>query len=225
MKRTLLSLYFLLCLTVSNAQKSNTGNWNCLNIQLNLTKHINLFTDLNDRNYALFNDLEQGLLRTTLNFQIIPNQFSAGAGVAFIHNEVYRKGEDVKSNFQERRIHQQIQFKHQAGPMFITHRYRFEERFFSNRDLLRFRYQISVITPLNKKEITKGAIYSMFMNEVFLHTTAPIYDRNRVALGGGYVFNNNFRIDLAMMWQILEQSRRPQTLLTIWKTLDFTSDN
>ena len=225
MKRTLLLSGFLLCLTVSQAQKSDIGNWNCLNLQVNFTTRMSLLTDLNIRNYTLFNDLEQGLARTTLNYQLVPNQISIGAGAAFAHNESYRVGSDSKRISEERRLHQQIQFKQQAGPLFINHRYRFEERFFSNRSLLRFRYQISVQVPLNKKEITKGAVYSTFMDEIMLHTTAPIYDRNRIAIGGGYMISKSLRIDLAMMWQILEQSRRPQTLLTISKTLDFTSEN
>lgn len=225
MKRTLLLSGFLLCLTVSQAQKSDIGNWVCFNLQTNFTKRTNLLTDFNIRNYFLFNDLEQGLARTTLNYQLVPNQISLGAGVAFAHNESYRAGIESKRISEERRLHQQIQFKQQAGPLFINHRYRFEERFFSNRSLLRFRYQISVQAPLNKKEITKGTVYASFMDEIMLHTTAPIYDRNRIALGGGYMISKSLRIDLAMMWQILEQSRRPQTLLTISKTIDFNSEN
>lgn len=213
---------FLLCHTISTAQRSATGNWNCLNLQMNFSKRIFLFTDLNDRNYALFNDLEQGLLRTTLNYQLIPNQLIAGAGAAFIHNESYRSGSDRKYISQERRLHQQLQFRHQAGPLFISHRYRFEQRFFSNRRLLRLRYQLAVLAPLNKKELSKGTLYATFMNEIFLHTTTPLYDRNRIAFGSGYVVNPSLRVDLALMWQVLETRRRPQTLLTISKTIDFT---
>ena len=225
MKRTLLIFTFLLCLTVSQAQKSDVGNWVVFNLQTNFTKRINLLSDFNIRNYYLFNDLEKGLIRTTINYHLVPNQIIAGAGAAFVHNEAYSAGSDSKRISEERRLHQQIQFRHTAGPLFITHRYRFEERFFSHRNRLRFRYQLSIQAPLNKKEMTKGAVYTTFMNEVMLHTTAPIYDRNRIALGAGYVINNHLRLDISMMWQILETSRRPQTLLTISKTLDFTSEN
>lgn len=214
--------FFLLCHTVSTAQQSAVGTWNCLNLQLNVHRRLSLLTDFNIRNYALFNDLEQGLIRTTLNYQLIPDQLIAGAGATFIHNESYRSGSDRKYISQERRLHQQLQFRHQAGPLFISHRYRFEQRFFSHRQLLRLRYQLSVLAPLNKKELTKGACYATFMNEIFLHTTTPLYDRNRIALGSGYVVSPSLRVDLAMMWQVLETSRRPQTLLTISKTVDFT---
>lgn len=225
MKSIRLTLLFLICLTVSKAQENDVGNWTTLNLQTTFSERAGFVTDINVRNYYLFNDLEQFLARTTFIYQVIPGQMSLGAGATFVHNEAYVKGSENKRIFEERRLHQQWIFRQQTGHLIMSHRYRFEQRFFSDRTRLRMRYQLALQYLLNGKELRKGTWYAGFNNEIMLHTTTPLFDRHRISIGGGYALSPSLRIDLLMMWQILENSRRPQTWLTIYKTIDFSGGN
>lgn len=225
MKHTLILSIFLLLFNVSTAQQNDVGNWSTLNVPVIFSEKASLITDLNVRNYFLFNDLEQLLARTTFVFHVLPEEISIGAGATFVHNEAYTNESESKRIFEERRLHQQIIFRHQTGRLTLQHRYRFEQRFFSQRTRLRMRYQLAMQYLLNGDELKKGVWYGIFNNELMLHTTTPLYDRHRISLGGGYVISPSLRIDLTMMWQILENSRRPQTWMTIHKTLDFRSGN
>lgn len=65
----------------------------------------------------------------------------------------------------------------------------------------RFRTQAKLVWPINGKSIRKGIVYAIASDELFFKTGALVtgsqfFDRNRLTLGGGYSFTDDFQIEL-----------------------------
>ncbi|MGB0428217.1 MAG: DUF2490 domain-containing protein, partial [Flavobacteriales bacterium] len=93
---------------------------------------------------------------------------------------------------------------------YITHRFRYEQRFVENQDFrTRYRYNLFVNIPLNKKELAQKTYYLALYNEVFVNgqketgtnSTVELFDRNRTYLGLGYILNPKVKFQLGWMNQ------------------------
>lgn len=142
-------------------------------------------------------------------------------GYGFIKSKPYIIGTNDKGSIDEHRIYQQYSTKQSFNRVNITHRYRIEERFIEDDFKLRFRYFLSFNIPINKKEMIKNAVYISAYNEVFLSGEKPIFDRNRIYGGLGYVINKNFRVETAIMTQVFENKNRPQFQIALFNNLPF----
>lgn len=65
----------------------------------------------------------------------------------------------------------------------------------------RFRTQMKLVWPINGKSIRKGIVYAIGSDELFFKTGALVtgsqfFDRNRLTLGAGYSFTDDFQIEL-----------------------------
>lgn len=220
-----LAFYLVLMLLVpvkpADAQSSDTGYWLNYNLRLNFTEKIGTHIDLNLRNYEFFHDLEQGLIRGFLYYNIPAQKLQLAAGAAWSHAERFKNEGPSKSVSEERRLHQQVLFNTIYGRVSINHRYRIEERFFSDNSNLRFRYQVNLQLPLNKKSLETGAVYLLIMDEIFLNDISPVFDRNRLLCSTGYVISPLLRVEAGMLWQMYENSHKKQFLFTINQHLNF----
>ncbi len=203
------------------AQQSDFGSWFTYNLQLKITPAVGLGTDLNYRDYAFFTDTEQELARFTGSYNFAEDKFQAAIGCAYAHSENYRKGSSSKKTTTERRLFQQMLQRTKTGRMYINHRFRMEQRFFDDHSNLRFRYQVQLLTALNKEEILPGTFYLLLSDEIFINGISPVFDRNRLLGSIGYMINPAFKIESGVLFQMLENRHRAQVLFTVYQTLNF----
>lgn len=198
---------------ISNAQPEDFGDWLAYFGNYQINKKWNLNNELQIRNYNLLGNIEQILIRGSIGYNLTDNNNNIALGYAFIHSEPYI-GKN-KSYNNENRIFQQFQTKQSFGRFNLTHRYRFEQRFFENNDFrLRFRYALSLDVALNKKHISDHCLYLSIYDEVFVNAIANYFDRNRLFLGLGYRFTPQVRVNAGVLNQTTNALTRYQLSLS-----------
>lgn len=211
MKFKLLMMLVLLTGLFSGAQvdQSKTGAWYMyfFNSQFG-NSQFGIQGDLQFRIWNTLGDLEQLLIRTGLTYSPKEVEILFTLGVAHITTGTFGDS-NLTSN--EIRIYQEALIPQKLGSrVYLNHRFRYEQRFVENQDFrTRYRYNLFMNIPLNKKELSKNAIYTAFYNELFINGETDIgngnevelFDRNRTYLGLGYVLKPGQRIQLGWMNQ------------------------
>lgn len=206
-------------ITYSFSQSSNTGNWFYYLGNQALNKKWNIHTEVQYRNYNFAGDLEQLLLRGGVGYNLSEHNNNFLLGYAFVKTDKYIN-EIEKSSVNENRLWQQFITRQSFNRFFIQHRYRLEERWVGDSDMtLRFRYLLGLNVPLNKRTMSKDAIYVSAYNELFMMTKNHGFDRNRIYGGIGYCLNKTLRFELGYMSQRLDSSHRNQTIITFFNNL------
>lgn len=198
------------------AQESDIGAWYMYFGNAKIGKKINWHHEVQWRNYDHGKDLEQLLLRTGVGFDLVPQKCNLMMGYAFIHSQPYIEGVPEKRYIDEHRLFQQLTLRQNIKRVYIQHRLRLEERFFTTNHKLRFRYFLGVNIPLQKPEMVKGAMYLSLYNEVFVNAAQNYFDRNRVYAAAGYVISNALRIEAGGMGQLLSNTQRLQFQIALF---------
>jgi hypothetical protein len=210
--------FFLFCGFSANAQHQKTGAWYIYfgNIKPKDSK-FSLDMETQYRNHNLGGDLQQLLLRSGVKYQLAENA-NALVGYAFIQSEA----EDLPDNpVRENRIYQELTLSQNTWRFFLRHRFRYEQRFVEGRDFnTRYRYNLFVDIPVNKPTLSKNAAYIALYNEIFIHGKKTgdypgVFDRDRIYLGAGYKFTDNFAVQLGWMNQMLENSAKAQVVVSL----------
>ena len=209
--KTYLYLIFfsLMFSNIASSQDSNLGNWLIYFGNKQLNEKWNIHHEVQYRNYNAIGDLEQLLLRTGLGYNIDDNN-NVLLGYGYIYSENYLGDTDDKFSVNEHRIYQQYITKQKIGRLALSHRYRFEQRFFEDDFRMRLRYFLSFNLPLKYNQEDDYTWYLSAYNEIFLNTESPVFDRNRLYGGLGYKFSKTLRMELGYMNQFFENSSRDQ---------------
>ena len=207
MKKKLLIILFLINILPVKSQENDVGNWLIYFGNKDLNSKLNWHHEIQHRNYNLFGELEQLLIRTGLGYDLNgDNNILLGYGFIDSRNIIIDSSETLKIN--EHRIYQQFISKQAIGKINIQHRYRFEQRFIKDDFKLRYRYFLSLRIPLLK---TNKKYYISAYNELFINGTREnIFDRNRIYGGLGYSLNSNIKLELGYMNQVFKTSSRDQ---------------
>ncbi|RYZ21081.1 MAG: DUF2490 domain-containing protein [Chitinophagaceae bacterium] len=220
MKRILPFLLLLMAGT-AQAQPNRTGNWFQYFGSNKISKRWNWHNEVQYRNYNFAGDLEQLLLRTGIGYDLSENNNNLLIGYGFIHSEPY-DASGKKGSVDEHRLFQQFITRQRFGRVYLQHRYRIEERFIEAQDArVRFRYFLSLNLPLNKPDMTKGALYLSAYNEIFVNGQSPLFDRNRVYGALGYQLSKDIRLEVGMMNQLQETRSRAQGQIALFNNLPF----
>ncbi len=206
------------------AQKSDIGNWFIYFGNQKINKKWNWHNEVQYRNYNFAGDLQQLLLRTGIGYNLTGNNNNVLLGYAFINSQRYLLNSNDKAGTNEHRIYQQFITRQNFSSVFIQHRYRIEERFLPNDFQVRFRYFLSLNVPINNKTMSGKTFYASAYNEIFINMDSPIFDRNRIYAGLGYVINKNFRVETGFMAQSLEQTNRNQFQIIVFNNIPFTNN-
>ena len=108
--------------------------------------------------------------------------------------------------------------------IYTNHRFRYEQRFVENQDIrTRYRYNLFINVPLNKKTLEKKAIYLALYNEIFINgqrdtgnnNSVEIFDRTRAYAALGYVIKNGLRLQLGVMNQTTDSQSKNQLQLSL----------
>ena len=173
--------------------------------------------DLQYRNWNLGGDLEQLLIRSGITYQPKKAQIKFTLGYGNITTGMIGSS-NVTSG--EHRIYQEALYPVKFGNRIYTnHRFRYEQRFVEGQDLrTRYRYNLFVNVPLNKKTLEKKAIYIALYNEIFINgqrkigenNSVEIFDRNRAYAAIGYVIKNGLSVQLGIMNQTTDNQSKNQ---------------
>jgi hypothetical protein len=173
--------------------------------------------DAQYRNWNIVGDLEQLLLRGGMTYQPENTAHKYTLGYANITTGAFG---DSKSTVVENRIYQEALLPQRlSNRIFLTHRFRFEQRFVEGQDFrTRWRYNIFVNIPLNKVDFSKGTVYIAFYNELFINgqrdigdgRSVELFDRNRTYLALGNSLKDNLRLQLGYMQQTTDNWSKGQ---------------
>jgi hypothetical protein len=166
----------------------------------------------------------QFLARGGLGYNLKPQNHNLLLGYAYIATDAYNEFDINTSTKIENRIYQQYLYKNKVGSNSFTHRFRLEERFFSNEFGLRARYFIAVQKPLGNKNGTRNATYFSAYNELFIDIKETQFDRNRLYAGLGFSINESIRVETGYMIQTQKNISRGQLQLIVYNNLPFKNN-
>lgn len=211
MKQKIILLIAIFGYSMSFAQvdESQTGAWYMYfyNLKFNESQW-GIQGDFQYRDWQGLGDKEQLLLRSGVTFT--PKNSGVTFTLGYGNVTTGQFGND-DSTSGESRIYQEALIPQKLGNRFyITHRFRYEQRFVEDQDFrTRYRYNLFLNVPINKKALSKNAVYAALYNELFINGQTDIgdgrevqlFDRNRTYLGVGYVLNSKIRFQFGWMNQ------------------------
>ncbi|MEN8897405.1 MAG: DUF2490 domain-containing protein [Nonlabens sp.] len=210
LKKISIALLILLSTNVfAQVESSQTGAWYMYFFNKKFeNSNWGFQGDIQYRDWQGIGDMEQLLLRSGVTYSPDNSNITFTAGYANITTGEFGESNDSSG---ENRIYQEALIPNKIGKRFyITHRFRYEQRFVEDQDFrTRYRYNLFLNVPINKKELTKNAIYLALYNEIFINgqtnigddRTVELFDRNRTYLGAGYALTNKIRLQLGWMNQ------------------------
>tara|TARA_B100000524_G_scaffold5523_1_gene3694 strand:- start:26319 stop:27017 length:699 start_codon:yes stop_codon:yes gene_type:complete len=220
-----LTIISFLIPNISNAQEKNDqlGAWYMYFYNTNFKESPwGIQGDLQYRNWNLGGDLEQLLIRSGVTYKPKNTQVKFTLGYGNITTGVNGSSDETSG---EHRIYQEALYPVKFGSRIYTnHRFRYEQRFVENQDLrTRYRYNLFINVPLNKKTLEKKAIYLALYNEIFINgqrnignnNSVEIFDRNRAYAALGYVIRNGFRVQFGIMNQTTDNQGKNQFQLSL----------
>lgn len=206
-----ITFILLLVSTVAFSQvdESKTGAWYMYFFNHDFKdSEFGIQGDVQYRNWNVAGDLEQLLLRTGLTYSPKDANVKFTLGYANITTGVFGDSNETSG---ENRIYQEALMPQKIlSRVFLTHRFRYEQRFVETQDFrTRYRYNLFINVPLNKKTLEEKALYAAFYNELFINgeenigqnRTVEFFDRNRTYFGLGYMLKPSMRVQLGWMNQ------------------------
>ena len=178
--------------------------------------------DFQFRNWNVFGDLEQLLLRSGVTYRPENAGVMFTLGYANITTGTFGESDDTSG---ENRIYQEALTSQKLGNrFFLTHRFRSEQRWVEDQDFrTRYRYNVFLNIPLNRTELVKSAVYIALYNEIFINGQTNIgdgrevqyFDRNRTYLGLGYGLSSTLRTQLGWMNQTTANWQKGQLQVSL----------
>ncbi|MFB9077424.1 DUF2490 domain-containing protein [Flavobacterium procerum] len=127
---------------------------------------------------------------------------------------------------------QGIYFFHKTGYTLST-RMRTEFRHMKNQDddyelVFRYRQQLKYLQPINSKILRSGVFYAIASDEIYLKSGAKVtgesfFDRNRFNIGAGYLFTDDFQVELCYANEYLPRNKGNQTTNAASLTITFNN--
>jgi hypothetical protein len=200
MKKVCLKAAWLLLPFFAFSQKSHFGSWNVINTKLILSDHWGLYNELQLRSQSFYDNHFYHEVKGGISYSLNKNfSFLLGIGRYVTYTDGGSFEKPVTAN--EFRFWQQLTMNHYLERIKFEHRYRIEQRWFKTGYRNRFRYRLNAAVPLNSTKISPKTIYIASFNELFLTSKAPYFERNRLFVGGGYVFSKMFSIQPGYVYQ------------------------
>jgi len=218
-----LLLFGIVTSTFAQVDESKTGVWYMYFWNTRFKdSQFGLQGDIQYRNWNAIGDLEQLLIRGGITYTPTNINVKFTLGYGNITSGAF--GEDSATK-QESRIYQEVLLQQKIGKrVYLKHRFRYEQRFVEQQDFrTRYRYNIFLTLPLNKKTLEKGAVYLSFYNEIFLNgqkdigdnKTVEIFDVNRLYGALGYTISDNLKTQLGYMQQTKNNLNKGQVQISI----------
>lgn len=188
MKFTKLIFLSFLALTLQNIQaqedpSQETGTWYILATNNKITDNFSIQAQTQLRYFELASELQQFKIRLGGTYRF-SDKFSVALGYGYFNNDPSYLSQ-TPENFNEHRVVTDVIFFNNIKKLNIRHRYRMENRFFSN-DIdpnTWLRYMLKLSHPIN--DSWSVDVY----DEVFLNTEEPVFVQNWLGGGVSYTIN------------------------------------
>ena len=199
-----------------NKVSYSTQYWYQYYNQISLGEKWNITSDIGIRFKNNHTTINQALLRIGAQYKI--NKLIL-LGTGFANFTSYKEN---KLTISEMRIWQEISAKHIILKLQIHHRFRTEERFFtdlptkSKQKIVRLRYRLYCTYPLNHKTIENKTIYLIIGDEFFVNyfkANQSIQNtlQNRALAGFGFKLNDELNFTATYVSQLAQRNK-----LTEW---------
>ncbi len=239
MKKLLLSLSLFVSasLFVTLYGQSQFSGWLASFNTFKTGKKTSIHADVQWRSSDELKHTQTLLLRSGLNIHLT-KQLTVTGGYAFIHNR--RTIGSVSGYAPEHRIWEQLLYNHKLKNVFVSHRFRLEQRFISksvvmNNELKndgslyanRFRYFIRNVLPFQQQTTFTKGIFAALQNEVFVNigNTANVngkfFDQNRLYLALGYRINPTFDLETGYLNQYINGRNKTFTNNHVWQVAGY----
>lgn len=185
-RSTLIAALMLLSIgTFAQTTSPGLGSWTVLNLRGKVWGPFYFMFETQARSDRFYN-------------QFFYHEFKGGFGInlnkrfaLFVGTgkyDSYTKGGNFMrpNTANEVRVWQEATIKDNIGRVFLEHRFRIEQRYFTTGYRNRFRYRLGIAVPINHKKMETKTFYLSTFNELFLTNTEPYFERNRFFLGCGY---------------------------------------
>lgn len=184
---------------------------------------LSIHAEAQFRYHEVVGDLDQILLRAGPQYTVPGTRTTLTQGIGYIRSEA--PGE-ADNGFDEFRLYQEALVGQRAGPVRLTHRLRFEERFVEDQDFqTRFRYALFATLPLAGNGTERGAVYAATYVEPFLRGPVrgdrPVYDRTRVYGALGVRAADNLGVQAGALAQVFDGNTDWQLQLSLHHALTF----
>ncbi|MFT6094560.1 MAG: hypothetical protein ACJA2Q_002465 [Pseudohongiellaceae bacterium] len=227
MKIIVFRVLFALLLTVvqnpalAQIDENQLGIWTAYTWSTRFTEsNWGLQGDLQRRNWDIYKDLEQHLIRAGVTFSPDSTNATYAIGLASVTSSQFGDGTATNT---ENRIFQEATFPQRVGQrIYLSHRVRVEQRWIENQDFrTRYRYSLRMEMPLNRLNLDQGAWSLTLFNELFLNGErkignnrhVDIFDRNRSYVGVGHRFKDNLKLQFGYMHQWTDNLHKGQLQL------------
>jgi hypothetical protein len=212
----------ILLLATSAQLNASLGNWLIYVGNNRISDKVSLWNEIQYRDFAFLGDMHQTIMRTGVNY--IPNEHSqfmlgyayvlSGQTDSYIFN---KKKYNYLSFTDEHRIFQQALFTQTSDNFVVQHRFRLEERYIEDQDLLfRLRYFASGMFSFTKQQLQEKNAYGSLYSEVFLNLQGTTFDRLRLYGALGYQWSKHIRTECGFMTQILPNEMQNQLQIAIF---------
>lgn len=225
----LISIVFLSLTSQAQIDQNQLGAWYMLFLDGKFSDNSNFGfeSDIQHRNFDAGRDLEQLMLRGGVSYKFSETKTKLTLGYAHITSGSF--GVDDKSKSYESRVYQQLIFSNKLfSRVYVTQRFRYEQRFVQNQDFrTRWRHFLAVNIPLNQEKLIPTTFYLSMYNELFINGERPIgndrtvelFDRNRFYMALGYQLTEKIKFQAGMMRQLTDVVGKNQVQIGIHTTL------
>jgi hypothetical protein len=198
------SLLFAIAIIIAPSafsQVHDFGSWNVINTKVNLSNKWSVFNELQLRSMSFYNHFYYYEVKGGGSYTIDKNfAVLLGIGKYVTYSDGGNFVKPITAN--ETRFWQQLTMNQFLDRIKFEHRYRAEQRWFSNGAYRnRFRYRLNTVVPLNSRKMGPKTFYFTAFDEIFLTNTAPHFERNRVFGGVGYQFSKHFTLQPGYIYQ------------------------
>ena len=222
MKKILLGLFFFIAgsfLFTAVAQSQFSG-WLASFNTFKTGKKTSIHADVQWRSSDELRHTQTLLLRTGLNIHLTKKLIVTG-GYAFVQNRRVVGG--VSGYAPEHRSWEQLLYSHKLKTVFVSHRFRLEQRFISksiaiNNDLKnegsvyanRCRYFFRSVIPFQPQPTFSKGVFAALQNEVFVNigntsnVNGKFFDQNRLYLAMGYRLCSSFDLEAGYLNQYID---------------------
>lgn len=183
-----------------NAQNSDLGSWNILNVRLVHTKKWSYFAEGQIRSLKYYDNFHYYEIKGGVNYKINEGfQLTLASG----SYQTYGEGGNfvTPKNNNELRVWPQIQLSQNLGKFKIEQRYRAEFRFTSNGYRNRFRYRLLLSRPFGVERNEVVPFNFSVSNELFFTDNEPYFERNRLAFNFTYKLSKQVSFMLGYLHQ------------------------
>lgn len=209
MRNFITALVLLITIINTNAQSEITGenelgSWFMYFGTNKIAEKWSIHTEAQFRYYETADNFNQLLLRTGANYHINSDAI-ATIGYGYIDTDPTFLGSPKEANLAEHRIFEQFILKNNVWEFKFEHRYRLEQRFISQTDILsdpeqdlgrtehRARYRLQVTLPLT------DIFFLNFYDEIFINLQNEAFGQNRLYAAAGVNVTENLSMQFGYL--------------------------